>query len=188
MLEMPMGPSPTAGHIWLPGTPFLCAPCQLGDSIQIFPPQVLLQRCGNTIPANFPANFPASPALPLCVITVPGSCFPLRLPCAGALLILPASRGLGERQLCRAESPGSARPGLGGPGQLWGHWAARGAQTLRGHCEGTAQPWHSHCTRAAWPLSDHCMARKWSLHGLCVTIAWPLSDHCVARKWSLHGQ
>lgn len=88
-------------------------------------PTLLLPCSGNTIPVNFPVNFPASPALPQCVITVPGSCFPLRLPCAGALLILPASQGLGERQLCRAESPGSAQPGLGGTGQLRGHWTAR---------------------------------------------------------------
>lgn len=68
-----------AVHIWLPGTPFPSARCQLGDTIQIFPPQgkAAASPCtGNTIPVNFPADFPASPS-PACVITVPGSCFPL---------------------------------------------------------------------------------------------------------------
>lgn len=66
---------------------------------------------GNTILMNFPANFPASPSpASVCVCNY---CAQQLLPSATALCPVyysssPASQGLGEWQLCQAESPSMA--------------------------------------------------------------------------------
>lgn len=110
---------------------------------------------GNTIPANFPADFPASPS-PACVCNycawqlLPS----VTAPCPGCYSSSPASQGLGEQQLCQAESPGTAAAqlGLGGTGQLHGHWTAREWPLDSQRDEGWTPAWLRDGMAEGWTL------------------------------------
>lgn len=151
-------------------------PMPTGGSIKNFPlPQSLLRCCCLLVRWVTQALLISlrAEALPLCVITLLGSCLPSASCCAEPLPPIwllndsssPASQGLGAGD-------------CGGPARR----RVTAARLLHKRCWGVG--WHCCCRATARPLDSQCVALAWPMRGHCTVTAKTLQrqllhGHCI---------